>query len=280
MPERETPPQAGSFPFLSQYESGLFWDMLVDFAKLLRTDSDLNPITSYKKACGKAWLYLTGWSQSGGYVTRMINSFAYLPENCAEEPLFDGYLAAGCGAGMAPMNAYDVSSPFARGGIPTGSMMGAREPYININTESENRHVNWVGDSDQPGFLFRTYQIPGSSHDSGYNLVKYYEGQGAEDNLWFGTVLRFNGESGEAIDYPAARYQSYSRSAEGRVDAMCGTTYPLPAEVLRGLYGSLEYYRTLVEKSARECVKQGFLLEEDREACVEEIVGKAAKRGL
>ena len=348
MPERKTPPQTGPFPFLSQYESGLFWDMLVDLAKLLRTDSDLNPIASYKKACGKAWLYLTGWSQSGGYVTRIVNSFAYLPENCAEAPLFDGYLAAGCGADMAPMNAYDGAARFGRSGIPKGSVMGAREPYININTESENRHVNWVGDSDQPGFLFRTYQIPGSSHDSAYNLLEYYEGQGAEDNLRFGMVLRFNGESGEpmdypyepifcaafrnlylwvregipaphaprietelvgpgesddpfgawiknrtdafgnakggirfpAIDYPTARYQSYSRSAEGRVDAMFGTAYPLSPEVLRGLYKSLEQYRTLVEQSARECVKRGFLLEEDLEACVEDLVGKAAQRGL
>jgi hypothetical protein len=31
----------GPFPFLSQYESGLFWDMLIDLAKLLRTDDAL-----------------------------------------------------------------------------------------------------------------------------------------------------------------------------------------------------------------------------------------------
>lgn len=198
MPEREAPPQTGPFPFLSQYESGLFWDMLVDLAKLLRTDSKDNPIASF----GKCYLYLTGWSQSGGYVTRIVNSFAYLPEHCEDSPLFDGYLAAGCGAEMAPMNAYEGGSRFGRGGIPKGSRMGAKEPYININTESENRYVSWIGDSDQPGYLFRTYQIPGSSHDSSYNLLQYYEGQGAEDNLRFGMVLRFNGESGEAMDYP------------------------------------------------------------------------------
>ncbi|MCX4315605.1 MAG: alpha/beta hydrolase domain-containing protein, partial [Lachnospiraceae bacterium] len=83
-----------------------------------------------------------------------------------------------------------------------------------------------------------------------------------------------------AIDYPTARYQSYSRLAEGRVDAMFGTTYPLPAEVLRGLYGNLEQYRRLVEKSAWECVKKGFLLEEDLAECVERLVEKAAERGL
>ncbi|MCX4315606.1 MAG: alpha/beta hydrolase domain-containing protein, partial [Lachnospiraceae bacterium] len=130
---------------------------------------------------GKCYLYLTGWSQSGGYVTRIVNSFAYLPEHCEDSPLFDGYLAAGCGAEMAPMNAYEGGSRFGRGGVPKGSRMGAKEPYININTESENRHVSWIGDSDQPGYLFRTYQIPGSSHDSSYNLLQYYEGQGAAD---------------------------------------------------------------------------------------------------
>lgn len=152
----------GPFVFLPDYESGLFWDMLVDLAKLLRDQTENNPIVKY----GESRLYLTGWSQSGGYVVRYVQSFAYLPENTKDGPLFDGYLAAGCGADAAPMNAYEATGrPFGRAGIPKGSVMGAREPYININTESENRHTFWYGDFDLPEFKFRTYQIPGSSHD-------------------------------------------------------------------------------------------------------------------
>ena len=70
--------RSSRFGFLPQYEQGLFWDMLIDLAKLLRTDSPLNPIAGF----GRAWLYLSGWSQSGAYLSRVVNSFAYLPENC------------------------------------------------------------------------------------------------------------------------------------------------------------------------------------------------------
>ncbi|WP_347129190.1 alpha/beta hydrolase domain-containing protein, partial [Neglectibacter timonensis] len=87
------------FGFLPQYEQGLFWDMLLDLAKILRTESPMNPIAD----CGKAWLYLTGWSQSGAYLSRVVNTFAYLPENCQNGPLFDGYIDAGSGASNAPI---------------------------------------------------------------------------------------------------------------------------------------------------------------------------------
>lgn len=43
------------FAFLPQYESGLFWDMLIDLAKILRTNYELNPIADY----GKAMVFLT-----------------------------------------------------------------------------------------------------------------------------------------------------------------------------------------------------------------------------
>ena len=60
MPDREEP-TGGIFSFLPQFESGLYWDMQVELAKLLRTDSELNPIREY----GKTYLYMLGWSQSG-----------------------------------------------------------------------------------------------------------------------------------------------------------------------------------------------------------------------
>ena len=59
------------------------------------------------------------------------------------------------------MNAYEPRTPMmASNGIPKGSVMGAREPYININTESENRMVRWSDDYDRPDYKFRTYQTP------------------------------------------------------------------------------------------------------------------------
>ena len=55
--------------FMEQYESGLFWDILIDLARLLRKDDAGNPLSDY----GKAHLFLTGWSRSPADI---------LPESC------------------------------------------------------------------------------------------------------------------------------------------------------------------------------------------------------
>lgn len=200
-PEHPVPEKASPFDYLPQYELGLFWDMLVDLAKLLRTEDALNPL----KGWGKRWVYLTGWSQSGGYINRIVKSFAYLPENTENGPLFDGYLSAGSGVGLAPMNSYCARQPIfsdSSSGIPAPSVMGAKEPYIAINTESENCMTNWLGDFDQPNYKFRTYQIPGSSHDSKYNLVDYYAETLIDDLKRVERPLQFEGVEGEPLDNP------------------------------------------------------------------------------
>ncbi len=344
IPERQIPDSKslGPFPFLAQYESGLFWDMLVDLAKVLRTKGELNPVAEY----GNSYLYLSGWSQSGGYLVRCVKSFAYLPENCREYPLFDGYLAAGCGVEMAPINAYEPNeNSFFRGnGVPKGSVMGAREPYININTESENRHTNWNGDFDQPDYKFRTYQIPGSSHDSYYSLIRYYEKQKGVERL---NRFRFEGVDGEpmdypfefifsaafrnlyawvrngvsaphaprirtevvsreqaeplgahvrnctdafgnaiggirtpALDFPVGRYESFSKTADGRINPMFGKVNPFPPEILKGIYKDIGNYSQMVAKRTDEMIAEGFLLAEDREEFIEAVVELARKRGL
>ena len=337
MPERKEPAgSAGPFRFLPEYESGLFWDMIVDLAKLLRGDEG-NPIAQYPKR----HLYLTGWSQSGSYVARIVKSFP---------SMFDGYLAAGCGMGMAPINAYELPTEgiFSMGGLPKGSIIGAKEPYININTESENRNVNWIGDFDLPDFKFRTYQIPGSSHDSYYSLIEYYKGHLAKDvakiygweltyegvdgeamdypfepvfsaifrNLYvwvregvpapyahkieteivppemadpFGSLLRnctdaFGNARGgirtPALDYPTGTYCSYSTKADGSLSPMFGKVIPFAPELIRGLYKNIENYKELVAKGTEELVARGFLLKEDKEMFVQQIVEVAKKRGL
>lgn len=187
------------FGFLPQYEQGLFWDMLIDLAKLLRTDSPLNPIAGF----GRAWLYLSGWSQSGAYLSRVVNSFAYLPENCGAGPLFDGYLNAGSGASNAPLNAYEPFGTLFQRGRPAASLLCTKEPCIAVNTESENRSTFWYGDFDEPSCKFRTWQIPCSSHDSLYNLVTYYRlGYGTESLHRLGRELEWEGYQGEALDTP------------------------------------------------------------------------------
>jgi hypothetical protein len=218
LPERAVPPgiaTTGPFRFLPQFESGLFWDMLIDLAGLLRSDAPENPIRDYPDR----YLYLTGWSQSGFYIARVLKSF-YRPDT----PLFDGYLSAGSGAGAAPINAYEGEGGpgmFGTGKLPTGSMMGAKEPVIAVNTESENRMTNWYGDFDDPCFKFRTYQIAGSSHDTKYNLLDYYGKKGLAELDRIGIRNAYYGVDGDPLDYPcevifnAAFYHLYRWVRDG-----------------------------------------------------------------
>ncbi|MFR3430240.1 MAG: alpha/beta hydrolase domain-containing protein [Holdemanella porci] len=50
--------------------------MLTDLAWMLRGNSILNPLKSY----APKYIHLTGWSQSGAYLVRYLNSFAYRDE--------------------------------------------------------------------------------------------------------------------------------------------------------------------------------------------------------
>lgn len=199
-PERKAP-EVLSRDFIPAYELGLFWDMLIDLAKELRKDdSDLNPIQGF----GKNWIFLAGWSQSGSYLARMIHTFVYRPENCEQGPLFDGYFSSGSGAGDKPLNSYAGGGGVNFAGFPAGaSMIITKEPFIAVNTESENRHTYWNGDADEPNYKFRTWQIPCSSHDTKYTLLDYYKPVEA-DMKKAGIVLEWEGlaENGGPLETP------------------------------------------------------------------------------
>lgn len=341
-PERPVPEWAqtsGPLGVLPQFETGLFWDMLTDCAELLRSEREDNPL----KGFGKFWLYLTGWSQSGFYLSRYITSF-----HDPKAPLFDGFLSAGSGAGLVPLNTYEPQgNVFGNPVTPFGSMMGTAQPTIAVNTESENRIVNWLGDFDEPGYKFRTYQIPGSSHDSQYCILDYFGEKGLADMARIGLDNTFKAVDGDlldfpyhlifnaafyhlynwvregipaphapkietymafeestdgfgsylenrtdtfgnciggirspGIDYPTGRYSSFSTDKDGRVSPTFGKVNKFSPEKLRALYGSLDNYRTLVEKGADETVAKGFLLPEDKDIMVDILVSQAANRGL
>lgn len=190
------------FGFLEEYESGLYWDMQTDLAKLLRKKEPENPIYEY----GKNYLYLAGWSQSASYVARTLSSFSYRKENIENGPLFDGYFHAGLDDSLAPINSYEHHTTdgriFSNGVNGKYGMLISKEPLITINTESENRGANWGEDSDEVNRKFRSYQIVGSSHDSYYNLIEYYEGHLLEDATRANFELKFNGIDGKPLDLP------------------------------------------------------------------------------
>lgn len=196
------PPEKTQFVFLEEYESGLYWDMQNDLARLLRTEDEKN----FLRGWGKRWLYLLGWSQSGSYMTRTLVSFAGKGTDAEEQPLFDGYLEAGADAALAPINAYEMPETNGRIGrdgtlLKNGTVL-SREPYIALNTESEHLGASWGEDQDRPECKFRAYEIAGTSHDSYYNMIEYYRGHLCEDAKRAGCELAFPGAEGKPLAAP------------------------------------------------------------------------------
>lgn len=189
-------------PFLEEYESGLYWDMQNDLARLLRTQDEKNPIREY----GNAYLYLAGWSQSTTYIARTIRSFTDCNNFPKNRNLFDGYYSAGGDASLAPINAYEEqpvgSRIFEAGARPSRNVLMCSKPLIEINTDSETRGAAWSEDHDEPDYKFRSYQIAGTSHDSWYNMTDYYDKQLYEDAKRAGTPLEFEGCEGEPLNTP------------------------------------------------------------------------------
>lgn len=195
LPDRE-PPKDKMFAFNPQWENGLLWDIMTDTGRLLRRTDELNPIGAFV-AARKSYLYMTGWSQCTGFINRYIRSFQ--AGDPALKGIFDGYLNAGGGAQLAPINSYTAYPKRQIFDIGGRGIFGADVPFIALNTESENPMAYWAGDSDAPGDLFRSYQIPGSSHDEKNNLDDWYKD---DPDLPPEGRQPYRGIEGEVNNYP------------------------------------------------------------------------------
>lgn len=189
-------PQKSMFPVLEEYENGLFWDMLTDLATALRGNSAVNPIAEY----GRPYVYLTGWSQCGGFMVRYRETFADAASQRLGAPIFDGYLEAGAGSTPAPIHSFAESGEFFSTRENFTGVIASSEPYIVLNTETETPFTRWKGDSDTPDAKFRIYEISGSSHDSKYNLLDYYKED--DDPAKVGRDQPYYGLEPYPLDYP------------------------------------------------------------------------------
>lgn len=177
-------------------EDGLFWDMLTDLADALRSGVvDLGGIEVSR-------VYLTGWSQSGGYMLTYINRLLPMYEVGREKPVFDGYLAGGAAYTCAPgLNQRETPA----GDSPEELRIRAcSAPVIFVHTESENARIGGRAaqqpDSDTPTLRYRRYEIPGSTHDAKYNMFDYY--WGSDDQQRVGVILKNPGMTDTPNDYP------------------------------------------------------------------------------
>lgn len=320
-------------------EYGLLWDMITDLAACAR--SGALPLGGIPVK----YVYLAGWSQSSMCVFKYVLTFA------AKTQAYDGYLAAGGGCMKGMLTAINQYEPAK---VPpdeafTLAPLHSDKPFIAVQTESENAALAFTyfspgaklvrvmkPDSDEPGDLYRTYDIPGSTHDNKYNMIDYYAGD--EDVYKIGIIPAYVGREPYPNDYPyefafnAILRQLYGWAEEGRtplrvpriaVDAqlrnvrdgggnakfgwrlplvdvptasyvpdvtpmkpnmgcmkLFGCKLPYSAEKLQRLYGTLDHYRELVSAQADKAVHDGYLLEEDREACIALAVRQAEEGGL
>ncbi len=198
--ELEDAYKKGNLPDIDiNYEPGLFWDMLTDLAWTLRDNSDLNPLQSY----APKYIHLTGWSQSAAYLVRYINSFAYRKEVKKDGCVFDGYFAGGCVRHwVIPVNQYEVTRDYS---YKLTRVEYVEQPFISMQTESENSQMNAYStqrnDSDQYNFMYRNYEVTGSSHDTMYNYVNYY--QNDPDLIRINHLPQYVGKHSAANNYPS-----------------------------------------------------------------------------
>lgn len=84
------------------------------------------------------------------------------------------------------------------------------------------------------------------------------------------------------IEAPVCSYINYSDASmvPGGKNALFGHVEPFPKEKLEELYGSLKAYEEKVKALAEQTAKQGFLMEADIPACVQDAVNKASRYGL
>lgn len=211
-----------------QDEIGLFWDMLTDLSKLLRETNDLNPISDF--GCKK--IVLSGWSQSACYLIRYVNSFSYSLEEGEDKPIFNGYFAAGAVHSLPiPISQRDYS---VKNNSCNCRVTYVKEPYVSIQTESENAsfggYESYRDNSDDPDFLYRIYEIPGSSHDSKYSLLDYYLDD--KDMERINRLPEYSGDNEYPNDYPyefpfAAIYRNFINWVVDGVAPPCATRIPV-----------------------------------------------------
>ena len=141
-------------------ENGLIWDIVSQVGVLLKSGVAQNPLKGFPVKR----LFLTGYSQTGGYVVTYANFIRPLLGALAgnKKPIYDGYLIGDGDGILAPLS--QCSAPL-KPGDERFIIKPRREPVISVVSQ-----VLWTGagadrtDSDSPKDRYRRYEIAGASH--------------------------------------------------------------------------------------------------------------------
>jgi len=143
-------------------DSGLAWDLIAQVGALLRSSSKENPLL----LLNPQRVLAAGYSEAGGYITTYANALHARLRLGDGSPVYDGYLNA-AGTTPAPINQCAAPLPAAD---PRLGALPRDVPFVTVMTESDvpravamRRH-----DSDEPGDVFRLYEIAGAAHSGPY----------------------------------------------------------------------------------------------------------------
>lgn len=185
----------GNFPGASnpETEDGLFWDMLEDLGLACRGENIFLGGGTAK------WLYLMGWSQSGGYLIPYTNYFAKKRYEAGLSPVFDGIYSMAPGPSVTPP--LNQEEPV---GLEDATVHFSCVPYLTLHTESENAHLGThetrIKNSNLPTLRYWIAEIAGATHDSVFSMAEYYKD--ASDQEKTGCFLQYNGAEPDPNDFP------------------------------------------------------------------------------
>ena len=175
-------------------ETGLFWDILMDIGRLLKSEDEMNPAADFVKASQvPVKTVLMGWSQSGGYLLRYMKDFA-VQEG---EGAYDGYYAMGsAGSAVPALNQEDPRDP-----EEDLKPVNTDRPFIDMHTESDNVKIGSIRTRMDNGPLYRLYDIAGPSHDTYQCEEEYY----AEDSCLkkLGRIMSYRGADAHPNNFPS-----------------------------------------------------------------------------
>jgi hypothetical protein len=145
----------------SETENGLVWDIVSQVGALLKSKAESNPIKDYNVE----YLFATGYSQTGGYLTTYINLIHPLDTARLSngKPIFDGYMIGDGDAFMVPINQCADTLPPGESGV---TIKPRGVPVISVVTQGllNMTVIARRPDSDTEEDKYRRYEIPGSAH--------------------------------------------------------------------------------------------------------------------
>jgi hypothetical protein len=211
-------------PVTSEVEDGLRWDMISQVGALLKSDVPARPLAGFNVE----HVYQT--TQDPAQLT-YINAIHARARLAGDRPVYDGYLVK---SGRVPTRIRRCSDAIANGD-PRQAPSNIDVPVINLQMEGDV--LNALGarrpDSDEPGDLFRLYEIAGVAHfDS-----SPFRGGGVPSVA----DMRAVGGSVVTIDTPVAGYQlAVPFRREMQCDPPVLTEQPVLGYLFNGAFANLD----------------------------------------